>query len=85
MSSDALPPRPDPDALWSRAEPESPCVKVCVIHPATGLCLGCARTLDEIAAWSRLGPERRRAIMAELPARQPAPSGRRGGRARTRG
>jgi predicted Fe-S protein YdhL (DUF1289 family) len=82
MSYDPPPPSPE---IWSRAEVDSPCVKVCVIHPATGLCLGCARTLDEIAAWSRLAPERRRAIMAELPARQPAPSGRRGGRARTHG
>lgn len=73
------------DDLWKRAEIDSPCVKVCVIHPQTGLCLGCARTLGEIAAWSRMAPEARRAIMAELPARQPAPTGRRGGRAARRG
>lgn len=79
------PPSSAPDPVWSRAEIDSPCVKVCVIHPATGLCLGCSRTLDEIAGWSRLTPERRRSIMAELPARQPAPGGRRGGRARTHG
>lgn len=85
MSSDAMPPRPDADAIWSRAEIDSPCVKVCVIHPATGLCLGCARTLDEIAGWSRMAPEARRAVMAALPARQAAPAGRRGGRARTHG
>ncbi len=83
MSFDSAPPPPDP--VWSRDEIDSPCVKVCVIHPATGLCLGCARTLDEIAAWSRLAPAQRRAIMAELPARQRAPAGRRGGRARTHG
>jgi len=69
------------EGLWQRAEIDSPCVKLCTIHPQTGLCLGCARSLDEIAAWSRMAPERRRAIMAELPARQPAPAGRRGGRA----
>jgi uncharacterized protein len=69
------------DGLWSRAEIDSPCIKVCVIHPATGLCLGCARTLTEIAAWSRMAPEDRRSVMAELPGRAPAPSGRRGGRA----
>lgn len=73
------------DDLWKRAEIDSPCVKICVIHPATGLCLGCARTLGEIAAWSRLAPAMRQAIMAELPGRQPAPSGRRGGRAGRRG
>lgn len=35
----------------------------------SGLCLGCGRTLAEIAGWSRLTDERRAAIMAELPAR----------------
>lgn len=49
---------------------ESPCIKVCVIDPATGLCSGCLRTLDEIASWSRLPDETRRRIIAELPARR---------------
>lgn len=66
--------------LWQREEPASPCVKVCMIHPATGLCLGCARTMEEIAAWSRMTPEARRAVLAALPERKVAP-GRRGGRA----
>jgi uncharacterized protein len=69
------------DRIWKRQEVESPCVKVCVIHPQTRLCTGCLRTLDEIAAWSRLSPEDRRAIMAELPARAPLLRQRRGGRA----
>lgn len=73
-------------AVWRRAEIESPCVKLCVVHPESRLCLGCKRTIDEIATWSRMTPEARSAIMAELPARQPAPGGRRGGRtARLRG
>jgi uncharacterized protein len=70
-----------PDPVWTRTEVESPCVKVCVIHPETRLCLGCARSLDEIAAWSRMTPEARRLVMAQLPGRRPAPAGRRGGRA----
>ncbi len=67
--------------LWKRDEVESPCVKICVIHPETRLCTGCARSIDEIAAWSRLGPAERRAIIADLPNRDAAPKGRRGGRA----
>jgi predicted Fe-S protein YdhL (DUF1289 family) len=67
---------------WERAEPESPCTKLCTIHPETRLCLGCARSIDEIAAWSRMSPEARRAVMDELPSRVPAPTRRRGGRAR---
>lgn len=49
---------------------ESPCIKVCVIDPASRLCTGCLRSLDEIAAWTSLPPETRRRIMAELPARK---------------
>jgi predicted Fe-S protein YdhL (DUF1289 family) len=72
---------PTSDRIWVRAEIESPCVQVCVIHPETRLCTGCARTIDEIGAWSRMTPEERSAVMAELPARQSAPRNRRGGRA----
>lgn len=70
------------DDVWSREEPESPCVKICVLHPESRLCMGCARSVDEIAAWSAMTPERRRGIMAELPARAPLIAPRRkGGRA----
>jgi predicted Fe-S protein YdhL (DUF1289 family) len=47
----------------------SPCIKLCVIDHATGLCAGCRRTLDEIAQWSRLSEDERRAIIAGLPGR----------------
>lgn len=67
--------------VWTRAEIESPCVQVCVVHPETRLCIGCARSIDEIGAWSKLSPEARRMIMDELPSREPQPKGRRGGRA----
>jgi uncharacterized protein len=59
------------DAVWKRDEADSPCVRVCVIHPQTRLCAGCLRTPDEIAAWSRMTPQARRAVLAELPARAP--------------
>ena len=68
------------DEVWSRAEIERPCVKLCTIPPETRLCLGCARSIDESAAWGRMSAEERRAVMAELPGREPAPKGRRGGR-----
>ncbi|MEM6825382.1 MAG: DUF1289 domain-containing protein [Pseudomonadota bacterium] len=69
------------DGIWRRDEVESPCVKICVIHPETRLCTGCARSIDEITTWSRLTPEARSAIMDDLPNRNPTPKGRRGGRA----
>lgn len=48
---------------------ESPCNKVCVVDAASGLCVGCGRTLAEIGSWIGLTPDQRRQIMTELPAR----------------
>ena len=48
---------------------DTPCTKVCVIDAAKGLCLGCGRSLSEIAAWSRLSGQDRSRVMAELPRR----------------
>lgn len=67
--------------VWQRDEIESPCIQICVVHPETRLCTGCARSIDEITAWSKMSPEVRAGIMAELPLREAAPKGRRGGRA----
>lgn len=72
------------DEIWQRDEIESPCIQLCTIHPDTRLCLGCARSIDEITAWSRLTPAVRKAIMLELPDREPGPRVRRGGRAARR-
>ena len=48
---------------------KSPCIKVCQMDPQRGLCLGCRRTLDEIARWAALSDPERERIMAELPSR----------------
>ena len=68
------------DDIWTRAEIESPCVKLCGIHPVTKTCTGCHRTLEEIGMWSRMTPEARREVMDALPARAKALQTRRGGR-----
>ena len=47
----------------------TPCIKVCVVDGESGLCMGCFRTLAEVAGWVRLDDEQRAAIMAELAAR----------------
>ncbi|SEN62938.1 DUF1289 domain-containing protein [Palleronia pelagia] len=60
---------------------ESPCINICVIHPAERICTGCLRTIDEIAQWSRMTDDERRAVMADLPDRAPRLKKRRGGRA----
>lgn len=67
--------------IWRRQEIESPCVKICVLHPDAKLCIGCYRTADEIARWSRFNPEERHAIMAELSTRSAMLPKRSGGRA----
>ena len=69
------------DDIWKRAEIESPCIKICVVHPESRLCTGCLRSIDEIGRWSRMTPEERRGIMAELPGRVGQLTKRRGGRA----
>ena len=33
---------------------ETPCVKICVVDPETGYCIGCGRTREEIAGWLKL-------------------------------
>ena len=48
---------------------ETPCIAVCMIDPKTNLCLGCGRTLPEIARWGRMDGAERQAVMALLPAR----------------
>jgi predicted Fe-S protein YdhL (DUF1289 family) len=45
---------------------ESPCVKICVIDPSSGFCIGCGRTREEIASWLSLSSEERRHVMSGL-------------------
>ncbi len=52
----------------------SPCINLCQMDPASGLCRGCFRTLDEIAGWSRLDDAGRLAILAAVAGRRPAAS-----------
>jgi uncharacterized protein len=44
----------------------SPCIKVCQMDPQRGLCLGCARTLDEIARWGSMSDAERDSIIKQL-------------------
>lgn len=69
------------DAVWKRDEVQSPCVKICVMHPEARLCTGCLRSIEEITGWSRMSDDQRRAIMDELPSRESLLKKRRGGRA----
>jgi hypothetical protein len=48
----------------------TPCVKVCIVDGESGLCLGCQRSLAEVAAWASFSDAERMEIMAGLPARR---------------
>jgi predicted Fe-S protein YdhL (DUF1289 family) len=44
----------------------SPCISLCTMNAASQLCDGCFRTLDEIAAWSRMDDEDKRTVWARI-------------------
>lgn len=71
----------DRDRIWRRAEPDSPCKSICLIDPSSRLCIGCARTIEEISAWPKMSAESRSALRAELANREVGAPTRRGGRA----
>ncbi len=48
----------------------SPCISICRMDEASGWCEGCLRTLDEIAVWSLLDDEDKRAVWVELSRRR---------------
>lgn len=52
----------------------SPCRSICKMSAATGLCVGCMRTLDEIAAWGEMSHAQRAAVMREITQRKLAQS-----------
>jgi len=57
-------------AAAAGADVASPCNNVCRMNASTGLCEGCFRTLDEIAAWSAMSDAEKRAVLVQLPARR---------------
>lgn len=59
-----------PTRMAPPAPIKTPCIKVCVVDGESGLCLGCFRKLNEVAAWARLSDAERDAILAELPSRR---------------
>ena len=63
----------------------SPCVSVCQIDPATGNCLGCYRTRNEIAAWPRMDTNAQQQLLDTLRERRAAATGVRRRPTRRRG
>ena len=57
-------------AMPDDQEMASPCISVCEMMPEAGVCAGCFRTLDEIAAWGTLDASGKRKVLASLPPRR---------------
>jgi predicted Fe-S protein YdhL (DUF1289 family) len=60
------------DPLHDVGNAPSPCIGICKMDTATGLCEGCHRTIAEIAGWSRASESEKRAIWVEIRRRQDA-------------
>jgi uncharacterized protein len=58
----------------SEAPVPSPCISVCRMDAATGLCEGCFRTLDEIADWGMASDDAKRALWQTLVQRALTPT-----------
>lgn len=54
--------------------PPTPCIGVCRLDERTGFCAGCFRTLDEIADWMILMPDRRQEVLERIARRRAAGS-----------
>ena len=54
----------------SDAQPTSPCVGICLMDPATRMCRGCLRTIDEIRAWYEASAAEKRTILDRLEVRR---------------
>ena len=59
-------------SVGAAAEVPSPCISICRMSAANGLCEGCFRTGDEIAAWSQVSEDRKRAIWRTIEQRMTA-------------
>lgn len=49
---------------------ESPCIGVCRLDERVASCVGCKRTLSEIASWSRLSEVDKSRVLAAVEERQ---------------
>ena len=73
MNAASRPVRAAPPAPGDTTRPvRSPCVSICRIDAASGLCVGCQRTLDEIGDWGSMADAGRLEIWGRIVARREA-------------
>lgn len=46
--------------------PPSPCTNLCTVDPATDVCRGCGRTMDEIARWGWMTAEEKTNVLRRI-------------------
>ena len=61
--------RARPQRVFDSSVP-SPCIAVCQVDPASNLCIGCRRHVDEIRDWPIMTAEQKLAVLAALAARR---------------
>jgi predicted Fe-S protein YdhL (DUF1289 family) len=49
---------------------KSPCIKICQMDPARGVCIGCCRSLDEIARWGSMSEAEQLEVLNQIPERR---------------
>jgi predicted Fe-S protein YdhL (DUF1289 family) len=54
------------EAILRRTMIDTPCVKICTLDARSGQCLGCGRTVEEIARWIDMSDAERARVMGEL-------------------
>ena len=48
---------------------KTPCIQVCMVDGETGWCLGCGRSLREIAEWTKYTDQKRSDLIKESQSR----------------
>jgi uncharacterized protein len=51
-------------------DPASPCTKICRLDPQTNRCVGCYRTIAEIAGWSKYSAQQKTVVLRDLARRR---------------
>ncbi len=63
----------DPVATLAAGAAASPCTQVCTLD-THDICLGCGRTLDEIAAWAAMTDDAKRTVIEAATTRLARPA-----------
>lgn len=62
----AQPPQP----TYAARRVMSPCKSICIMDAKSNLCIGCKRTIDEIARWTMMDNDERQKVVDALKTRK---------------